>query len=1472
MMKSVPVRGVGEIERLRKQAEAAWGVKQPTTSSPELNDAIRKLKTASRGAYGRLGTDVAATSGVVSAFKKAESLVKTLPRNEQKAAMKQVLRASAYAGPSRGGAGGTVAGWSPIGDIAAYQKAEAAKAAEAGKPTQVSPGEMLAGVMTPPKKVADQKAHDRAIKILEEQGFKTKEGYDIAAFLRVYSGGEKTLRDAGFSNPDISKAEKFNKEMKETQDKALKEAKGFKAKHIKLPDDKYVAIKDWNKLAPKYQTIGIRQGLDAMEKVIDKDTKALKPYKIRPIKITEVPSRKVAPGVSGQGTPEKPMAGQLSIGEPTYDLLRIVKEGKLEEVKDTLDLSAREVRQLKELKPYISVPSKEEVGATSSIDVLRAAGEGKVKPQTLKQQLKMSDQDIRAVRWAHDFEKANFAEKMGMAAKKDPMEFAKTMGVGLIPVYGTMKFWDKASPAMNAVGVITDIALFIPFVNGVSAGVKSGLSIGRATLKATMATSRGVVVAPYSIVRHPVATAKSMIAPIEVLISKNRMPLATLWRGSYSPNMDIAKVVAGDPKEALATRKAMEAFLKQVTSGEKAAGAVKIADIGELKFSGTGLQKVMPGTTITASPYGDAFKGKGVLAEGEGIWTAPDGYLGLTGASASGQKQLYVFKGDKLLGMVGKTGEVLDDHGKVIGRIAENTKVIGLDGKSFGALKGNQVLRDGKVVAELKNGAIVSSDLETIGKFYKGTPEIKEHKVVGTIDKAGNVVDESGKVVAKAGEKIVAFLPDNAKVVGPAGKVIGKTKPQPVFAVIQTQGVQELPKSVQSAKNLKDMEARAWKLFKSGKEGNKLYPVFKQYAKWIEEEALLPKGSRLIPVVNSQGKPVVMWTRGLGGEKIEVPILQVVKNDWLAESQRITRALKGGRLEALKPKMTVAEMLKDVQDIPKAKKSAAAIMAWFKKNPKARMVGSTVEYLFTGKHKPNDLDMGAPNPAKAAKELAAEIKKASGMKVRVSVREDGSAMLDWYDKKADTWREMANIKHLGEYPTTTVNGVTMETPGSQLSRTLTRMEAEFGGKGYARFQRYVESLGGEVDIGIGGKAPSLRQALRLKAYGVKNTIRDIFKAGLSKSTRQNLAKTMDPELADDVKALARFEERLAEANQRYRQAARTGAGTSARQLRGLRADQTKLAEQYRLTMKELRAKLEARARKLERILDKVPARYSRAAEAEYQRLVKRMPRERIVLPVTGKEAIKEPSKAPPQKRGLVSRKKREPTPEKARVPERPTPTRKTVPVAETLRVPTERIPTERTLGERIPSERLTGEELTTTRLTKEKTEIRIPSKKQDREARERIKAAGGAIAWRQGEVGGKDRWDVILHPYQKNQDFVMVLGAPPEGASIAEKGKGSAYGSAQVIRGKGPTRDVKVDSGFVDVTVSPSSGKGKKVRLKFTPDPEGKTTGDITIGGQLTQSRGVRLTEKTPLPHSRAPAISSRRGLRLSPRFRGFPR
>jgi len=134
-----------------------------------------------------------------------------------------------------------------------------------------------------------------------------------------------------------------------------------------------------------------------------------------------------------------------------------------------------------------------------------------------------------------------------------------------------------------------------------------------------------------------------------------------------------------------------------------------------------------------------------------------------------------------------------------------------------------------------------------------------------------------------------------------------------------------------------------------------------------------------------------------------------------------------------------------------------------------------------------------------------------------------------------------------------------------------------------------------------------------------------------------------------------------------------------------------------------------------------------------------------------------------------------------------------------------------------------------------------------------IMAANGAIAWRHGELRGKDVYHVFKHPYKSDKDFITVVGKKPQNATLV-KGPGSAYQSVKLLYGRAPSRQVTGDVGIFDFIITPKSAK--RVGIMFKPDPKGKTTGDIQVGkgafplgdrGVLpNKSKGLRITPKSP--------------------------
>ena len=105
--------------------------------------------------------------------------------------------------------------------------------------------------------------------------------------------------------------------------------------------------------------------------------------------------------------------------------------------------------------------------------------------------------------------------------------------------------------------------------------------------------------------------------------------------------------------------------------------------------------------------------------------------------------------------------------------------------------------------------------------------------------------------------------------------------------------------------------------------------------------------------------------------------------------------------------------------------------------------------------------------------------------------------------------------------------------------------------------------------------------------------------------------------------------------------------------------------------------------------------------------------------------------------------------------------------------------------------------------------------KPQKEARKIIREAGVAIAWRQGQLHGQHRYDVLVDPFTPKEEYLIIMGKRPIGAKLV-RGPRSAYNSAQTLTGH-LGKAGKVDlPGIMNLRLWPE-GK-KKIGLQFARD------------------------------------------------------
>lgn len=1070
-----------------------------------------------------------------------------------------------------------------------------------------------------------------------------------------------------------------------------------------------------------------------------------------------------------------------------------------------------------------------------SVDVLAAVREGGVPDSTIKSVSGIDDTTLADAKWQAQYQDSNFLVQQKMAIDRDPAGYARAVGSILgeiailsIPFLGTAymaKRPEKYGTGWIVASGATDALVFVAGVGAVSKLVKAGASIPRAVAQAGFSIARGTISTPFSMMRHPIQTAKDLtrfvFSPVEMIFKAKTLPLASVWRGSYTDGFSIAKVLAGSEKEALATQKAMSQQFKLITEGKATSGVVDIPGFGELRFSSTGMQKELGDLTFHATPFGAMYKGAGVEIGRAGLYTADQALLGLDQTSATGQSVLYVFKKNNLIGMIDDAGNLLDNSGIVRGRIKP--------GQLLGDLKGNKIFKTtetnkivnkkGQLIGEIKNGGVWTDDVELIGKYYKGTAEfVEDGSVLGVIDKKGQVIDVlTKKVLGTAKPKLVGFIGEGAKVTGVDNIVVGKVKAQPAFVMIKTNGVAQLPVKTAKAKNMKEFEQISWAAFRTGDKTNDLYPVFKQYAKWIEDEGYLPEGTKLVPVLDKKGKPVILATRDIG-RKIEMPVMQLVSKEWLDDIISITKEIAKYPI-ILDSSVDVVKILEKTKNIPP--ESVEFIVAWLRRNRDAVLIGSGGEMVFTkGKLIANDLDIAIANPTKAmGDELASLINLSSDKKVRVT-KTAKNIMVEVLDKglwkKALDLDDISFIKEsvgygLPEFSHISVGGVNVQAPSSQMARLFDRLSKDFGGKGYERWARYGRALGGDVDIGIGAQAPSTLSLRKLQVRGIWNTVRDIFVPTLEKVKRVQAAEEVAPDLVADVEKMIRAEDRIANLS-REAEAARNlaGAGRQAALVK-ISVDLQEALDEYN----ELRARLQISFNQRAAVISRVNNRIkqldiSRGEIArEYRELQRTDPsiaigRSRLPrIETETSRMIRRPGKErqdkgrkPPEYRPTKIRRVRPPDYNKYRRLER-----------------LERYERYGRFG----------------KFTKE-TQRSIES---EQDQRKHTLIPAGSIAWKQGIV-----WKYIPPPWK--QEKPISLRHPPIGAQ--HTGDKTPKQTIQMIgkpKAKVP-RDASIDLGVVDIKVS---NYGKKIEFtgKGLETSVGQSLASPTVGMSIPASAPVKV-------------------------------
>jgi len=315
-----------------------------------------------------------------------------------------------------------------------------------------------------------------------------------------------------------------------------------------------------------------------------------------------------------------------------------------------------------------------------------------------------------------------------LAEQPTTASMVKDVAIAMVPVYGTVYFWDKMGTGMKAVGIATDALSLIPIVGGISAAAKVAAGVGRgariaSAMKVIPKLVTREVFAPIETTLHPVQTVKALGSTAKGLVNvlnPRHIPGSTLSTVYSTVRLDTA--ILGDPVAAMYVRDQLMAL--------QAAGKRPVVQFGDKVFtlrSGTFLDE---GGVVHASPN--------IRFAGE-----PEGFTVSTKAYPPEHP---------------KAGQKMPDseQGMFVANVALERFAVG--GSAFGFEKGAASAAENiKVLTEAAEQAKALGDIKKANKLVKLVDDYNAataSKSIKALDKAENKI--VSKLTDMAEDEIVA--------------------------------------------------------------------------------------------------------------------------------------------------------------------------------------------------------------------------------------------------------------------------------------------------------------------------------------------------------------------------------------------------------------------------------------------------------------------------------------------------------------------------------------------------------------------------------------------------------------------------------------------------------------------------------------------------------------------------------------------
>ncbi|MEN8615425.1 hypothetical protein ABFB09_09195 [Dehalogenimonas sp. THU2] len=129
-------------------------------------------------------------------------------------------------------------------------------------------------------------------------------------------------------------------------------------------------------------------------------------------------------------------------------------------------------------------------------------------------------------------------------------EVVGDFALGMVPIVGTIAFWDKMDTGGKVFSAGLDLLTFIPLAGIAGAAVRAGKSTAKGVTEALIAEAR----APLTTITRPIDTAKSVLYPIETMVKPSKIPLSALEVQESTVRLGVATDLKVTPKAAMELR------------------------------------------------------------------------------------------------------------------------------------------------------------------------------------------------------------------------------------------------------------------------------------------------------------------------------------------------------------------------------------------------------------------------------------------------------------------------------------------------------------------------------------------------------------------------------------------------------------------------------------------------------------------------------------------------------------------------------------------------------------------------------------------------------------------------------------------------------------------------------------------------------------------------------------------------------